>query len=65
MSADNFHKGVEDDAMRKMGEVCDWNDFVSCVEEAVASINMEITDFYNFKSVLSSSMASKNLVWMK
>ena len=59
MPADSFHKDVED-AMRKMGEVCDWNDFVSCVEEAGASINMEITDFYNFKSGLSSSMASKN-----
>ena len=59
MSADSFHKGVED-AMRKMGEVCDWNDFVSCVEEAGASIDMEITDFYNFISGLSSSMAPKN-----
>ena len=59
MSAVSFHKGVED-AMRKMGEVCDGNDFVSCLEEDGASINMEITDFHNFKSGLSSSMASKN-----
>ena len=59
MSADSFHKSIED-AMRRMNEVCDWDDFVTCVNEAGKSIEMRIDDFYAFENGLSNCQASKN-----
>ena len=45
MSADSFHKRIED-AMKPMNEVCDWQDFVSCVNDAGTSLEMKVEDFF-------------------
>ena len=45
MSVDSFHKRIED-AMKRMNEVCDWQDFVSCVNDAGTSLEMKVEDFF-------------------
>ena len=58
MSADSFHKRIED-AMKRMNEVCDWQDFVSCVNHAGTSLEMKVEDFFLCENWLSSSQVSK------
>ena len=58
MSADSFHKQVED-SMRKTGEVCDWSHFQKCVSSAGQSIDMNVTDFYDFPHSLCQGNKSK------
>ena len=58
MSADSFHKRIED-AMKRMNKVCDWQDFVSCVNHAGTSLEMKVEDFFMYENWLSSSQLSK------
>ena len=58
MSADSFHKRIED-TMKCMNEVCDWQDFVSCVNDAGTSFEMKVEDFFMYENWLSSSQVSK------
>ena len=53
MSADSFHKRIED-AMKRIQEAFDWQDFVACVNQAGTSVEMTSEDFYAFESRLSA-----------
>ena len=44
MSADTFHKRVEGE-MRKMKQVCDWNDFKLSMERSGKLYEMKVSDF--------------------
>ena len=45
--------------MKRMNEVCDWQDFVSCVNDAGPSLEMKVEDFFMYENWLSSSQVSK------
>ena len=49
MSADSFHRGVEN-AMKSMDKVYDFEDFVKCVSEVGEVIVMQPTNFYSFQN---------------
>ena len=58
MSADTFHKRVEGE-MRKMKQVCDWNDFKLCMERSGKLYEMKVSDFQEHISALSQGVESK------
>ena len=58
MSADNFHRGVQND-MKSMDKVYDFEDFVKCISEVGEVSVMQPTNFYSFQNGLSESQASK------
>ena len=58
MSADYFHKQVEE-AMKRKKDVEDWTDFIYCISKAGGiPLAMDITDFKNFRSGLSHGKTS-------
>ena len=58
MSADSFHRKVEKE-MKDMKEVCDWADFMKCVERSGHIYEMKIEDFALYGSGLSQNQEPK------
>ena len=54
MSADSFHRKVEKE-MKDIKEVCDWDDFMKCVERSGHIYEMKIEDFGIYDIGLSKS----------
>lgn len=63
MSADSFHHQVEK-ALRQMGKVYDFSDFVECVRATNSNKNfvkvMEVSDFFNYQDFASQHKLKKN-----
>ena len=57
MSADSFHKQVEDN-MTHMQGVQDWNDLIACVEKSGFAVTMQSKNLYDFKKGLSLGQKS-------
>ena len=58
MSADSFHHRVEAE-MKRMKNVCYWDDFKKCVSNAGNYVEMKIEDFKKHESRLLQSKLSK------
>jgi len=58
MSADTFHQKVEQE-MKSMKQVCDWADFLACVQKSGCAYEMKVEDFKMFENGLSQSAVSR------
>ena len=58
MSADSFHQKVEQE-MKTLKQVCDWNDFLACVQKSGCVYEIKVEDFKLFENGLSQSALSK------
>ena len=58
MSAGAFHSKVENE-MKEMGKVCDFLNFVRCVQRTGDDVIMEVEDFKKYEIGINQGKASK------